>query len=154
MVTHLIFINSFFEVELFFDDSQMHLKQKKTFHNLVWSWGCYPFSVSWIRIAWQSRSLSRFEIRFFFFLHTKVKEPSLPYYLPIAGGRIFGFIRFTEILVLWEMQTASFWIWTRVANSPYYEGNRYVTSTSNVLASFLICFTIIFIFYHFGLCSQ
>ena len=34
---------------------------------------------------------------------TKAEEPSLSYYLPIAGGRIFGFIPFQKVLVLCEM---------------------------------------------------
>ena len=46
---------------------------------------------------------------------TKAEEPSLPYYLPIAGGRIFGFIPFPRVLVLCEMQSVSSRIWTRVA---------------------------------------
>ena len=33
---------------------------------------------------------------------TKAKEASLPYYLPIAGGRIIGFITFLRVLVLSE----------------------------------------------------
>ena len=37
---------------------------------------------------------------------TKSKEPILPYYLPIAGGRIIGFIPFSKVLVLWEIQSA------------------------------------------------
>ena len=45
--------------------------------------------------------------------HTKAKEPSLPLNLPIAGGRIIGFIPFPRLLVLCEMQTDSPWIWTR-----------------------------------------
>ena len=32
----------------------------------------------------------------------KAEEPSLPYYLPIAGGRIIGFIPFPRVLVLCE----------------------------------------------------
>ena len=39
---------------------------------------------------------------------TKAEEPSLPYYLPIAGGGIFGFIPFPRVLVLCEMQSVSF----------------------------------------------
>ena len=31
---------------------------------------------------------------------TKAEEPSLPYYLPIAGGRIIGFIPLPRALVL------------------------------------------------------
>ena len=46
---------------------------------------------------------------------TKAEEPSLSYYLPIAGGRIIGFIPFPRVLVLCEMQSASSRIWTRVA---------------------------------------
>ena len=37
---------------------------------------------------------------------TKAEEPSLPYYLPIAVGRIFGFIPFPRVLVLCEMKSA------------------------------------------------
>ena len=36
---------------------------------------------------------------------TKAEEPSLPNYLPIAGGRIIGFIPFPRVLVLCEMQS-------------------------------------------------
>ena len=59
------------------------------------------------------RSLTGFNSEFFFL--TKAEEPSLPYYLPIAGGRIIGFIPFTRVLVLCEMQSVSSQIWTRVA---------------------------------------
>ena len=38
---------------------------------------------------------------------TKAEEHSLPYYLPIAGGRIIGFILFPRVLVLREMQSVS-----------------------------------------------
>ena len=38
---------------------------------------------------------------------TKAEEPSLPYHLPIAGGRIIGFIPFPRVLVLCEMQSVS-----------------------------------------------
>ena len=48
---------------------------------------------------------------------TKAEEPSLPYYLPVAGGRIIGFIPFPMVLVLCEMQSVSSRIWTRVAVS-------------------------------------
>ena len=62
---------------------------------------------------------------------TKAKEPSLPYYLPIAGGRIIGFIPFPRVLVLCEMQSVSSRIWTRVAVSNSYDDNHYTTSTSH-----------------------
>ena len=36
---------------------------------------------------------------------TKAEEQSLPYYLPIAGGRIIGFIPLPRVSVLFEMQS-------------------------------------------------
>ena len=51
---------------------------------------------------------------------TKAEEPSLPYYLPIAGGRIIGFIPFPRVLVLCEMQSVSSRIWIRVADDNHY----------------------------------
>ena len=56
---------------------------------------------------------------------TKAEERSLPYYLPIAGGRIIGFIPFPRVLVLCEMQSVSSRIWTRVAVSIFYDDNHY-----------------------------
>ena len=38
---------------------------------------------------------------------TKAEEPSLSYYLPIAGGIIIGFIPFPRVLVQCEMQSVS-----------------------------------------------
>ena len=58
------------------------------------------------------------------------EEPSLPYYLPITGGRIFGFIPFPRVLVLCEMQSVSTRIWTRVTVSISYDDNHYTTGTS------------------------
>ena len=43
--------------------------------------------------------------------------PSISYYLPIAGGRIIGFIPFPKVLVLCEMQSFSSRIWIRIAVS-------------------------------------
>ena len=63
---------------------------------------------------------------------TKAEEPSLPYYLPIAGGRIIGFIPFPSVLVLCEMQSVSSRIWTRVAVSISYVDNHYTTGTCKV----------------------
>ena len=56
---------------------------------------------------------------------TKAEEPSRPYYLPIAGGRIIGFIPFPRVLVLCEMQSVSSRIWTRVAMSISCDDNHY-----------------------------
>ena len=61
---------------------------------------------------------------------TKAEEPSLSYYLPIAGGRIIGFIPFPRGLVLCEMQSVSSRIWTRVAVFISYVDNNYTTGTS------------------------
>ena len=49
----------------------------------------------------------------------KTEEPSLPYYLPIAG-----FILFPRVLMLCEMQSATSRIWTHVAltNVSLYSG--------------------------------
>ena len=60
----------------------------------------------------------------------KAEEPSLPYYLAIAGGRIIGFIPFPRVLVLCEMQSVSYRIWTRVTVSMSYDNNHYTTGTS------------------------
>ena len=58
---------------------------------------------------------------------TKAEEPSLPYYLPIPGGRIIGFIPFPRVLVLCEMQSVLSRIWARVAMSISYNDNHYTT---------------------------
>ena len=58
---------------------------------------------------------------------TKAEEPSLSYYLPIAGWRIIGFIPFPRVLVLCEMQLAWSRTWTRVAVSISYDDNHYTT---------------------------
>ena len=56
----------------------------------------------------------------------------MPYYLPIAGGRIIGFIPFPRVLVLCEMKSVLSRIWTRVAVSISYDDNHYTTSTSKM----------------------
>ena len=60
---------------------------------------------------------------------TKAEEPRLSYYLPIAGGRIIGFIPFPRVLVLCEMQSVRSRIWTRVAVSISCDDNHYTTGT-------------------------
>ena len=57
------------------------------------------------------------------------QRASLPYYLPIAGGRIIGFIPFPRVLALCEMQTPSPRVWTRITNSISYNDNHYITNT-------------------------
>ena len=69
---------------------------------------------------------------------TKAEEPSLSYYLPIAGGRIIGFIPFPiwycnqskRWKVLCEMQFVSYRIWTCVAVFISYDDDHYTTGTS------------------------
>ena len=76
------------------------------------------------------RSLTGFNSEFSFSYTsclTKAEEPSLSYYLPIAGGRIIGFIPFPRVLVLCEMQSVSSRIWTRVAVFISYDDNNYTT---------------------------
>ena len=54
------------------------------------------------------RSLTGLNSEFSFSLTsclTTAEEPSLSYYLPIAGGSIIGFIPFPRVLVLCEMQS-------------------------------------------------
>ena len=60
---------------------------------------------------------------------TKAEEPSLPFYLLIAGGGIIGFIPFPRVLVLCEMQSVSSRIWTCIAVSISYDNNHYTTGT-------------------------
>ena len=82
-------------------------------------------------------SLTGFNSEFSFSLtscFTKAEEPSLPYYLPIAGGRIIGFISFPWVLVLCEMQSGLSRIWTLVAVSISYDDNHYTTDTFSVLS--------------------
>ena len=75
-----------------------------------------------------NRSLTGFNSEFSFSF--KAEEPSLSYYLPIAGGRIIGFIPFPRVLVLCEMQSFSSKIWTRVAVSISCDDNNYTTGTT------------------------
>ena len=51
--------------------------------------------------------------------------------LPIAGGRIIGFIPFPRVLVQCEMQLVSSRIWTRVAVSISYDDNHYLYISSH-----------------------
>ena len=61
---------------------------------------------------------------------TKAEEPSLPYYLSIAGWRLIGFIPFPRVLALCEMQSVTSRIWTHVTVSISYDDNYYTTGFS------------------------
>ena len=69
------------------------------------------------------------------------EEPSLPYYLPIAEGRIIRFIPFPRVLVQWEMWSVLSRIWTRVVVSISYDDNHYTTGRSNdeLISSVILC---------------
>ena len=56
---------------------------------------------------------------------SKIKERSLPYYIPIAEERTNELMPFSEVLVLCEIQTTSSRIWTWIANSISYDDNNY-----------------------------
>ena len=63
---------------------------------------------------------------------TKAEEPSLLYYLPIAGGKTIGFIPFPRVLVLCEMQSVSSRIWTCVTVSISFEDNHSLRALPNI----------------------
>ena len=56
---------------------------------------------------------------------------------PITGERIVGFILFSRIFSLYEMQTALSKIWTLVAVSIFYNGSHYTMNASIVLYQYL-----------------
>ena len=62
---------------------------------------------------------------------TKAEEISLSYYLPVVGGRIIGFIPFPRVLVLYEMQSVSSRVWTRVTVSISFDDSHYTMGTSS-----------------------
>ena len=78
---------------------------------------------------------------------TKAEEPSLPNYLPIAGGRIIGFIPFPRGLVLREKQSISSRIWIRVVVFISYDDNHYTTGTSWFI--FFVCYIYILLLFFF-----
>ena len=106
------------------------LLPKYTIYKYIYIHVCQPLRSGRI---WHKVNLSGLNSEFFFSKTsclTKAEEPSLPYYLPIAGGRIIGFIPFPRVLVRCEMQSVSFRIWTRVAVSISYDDNHYTTESN------------------------
>ena len=79
---------------------------------------------------------------FYFFQTTKVKEYMMPYYLPIAGAKIIGFILFPRIWELYEIQTVSFKIWNRFTLSVSLDDNPYLTSIFTGDKKYLIMFVL------------
>ena len=108
------------------------------FHSIVFQWWITRECLSYLpnpsaRAGYDTRSifkrcLTGLNSEFSFYKTsclTKAEEPNLSYYLPIAGGRIIGFIPFPRVLVLCEMQSVSSRIWTRIVEFNSYDDNHY-----------------------------
>ena len=70
------------------------------------------------------QSKSGLNSEFSFYLtgcHTEVKEPNLPYYLPLVRGGIVGLIIFPRLFTLCEMWIALLRNWTRISVSISYK---------------------------------
>ena len=62
----------------------------------------------WHKVNFFKRGLTGLNSEFSFSktsCRPKAEEPCLPYYYPITGGRIIGFIPFPRVLMLCEMQS-------------------------------------------------
>ena len=77
--------------------------------------------------------------------YTKGKDPSLPYFLHINQRRIVGFIPFPKELALYELQTASSRIWTRVVMSIFYDNNHYAMGMCVYIYIYIYIYTQAFI---------
>ena len=73
----------------------------------IYSATFYSYSMLWVGVAWLRPSLSRsttsLNSNFYFYYtdcHTRVEDPSLPYYLPIAGRRIIACISFLRVFIV------------------------------------------------------
>ena len=115
---------------------------KDLFYNLVWSWGHNACNVLGRNSLAEPISFQfGFNSDLFFFMtgwHNNVKEHCLPYYLLIAWKRIVRFIPFPRLLVLHEIQTALFRIWTQVVELTYSVYNNHATNISINLYTYLI----------------
>ena len=80
---------------------------------------------------------NKFKFRVFLFsetsCHTKIKEPSLPYYLLKIGGGIVECILFPRVLVQCEMQIALIRFWTCFAVLICHNDNHYITETYRLI---------------------
>ena len=97
-----------FETDIFLSYNWLYVFTQPLRHKQDVSKGQF---LSGIQFVWIQFSLSLTSC------HTTVKEPSLSYYLLMAGRRIIGFIPFPKVLVLSERQTVSSRIWTWIAMS-------------------------------------
>ena len=74
-----------------------------------------------------------------------VKEPTLPNYLPMTGGRIVELVLFPYFSRC-DMQTAQFKVWTQLAVSVSFNHNHY--SRSCLIYKLLNTVSFIIFFYH------
>ena len=108
-----------------------------TLGSFSWSYFTKPLRSGriWTQGQFLKRSLRGFEFQSFpsprTSCLTKAEKPSLSFYLPIAGGRIIGFIPFPRVLVLCEMQSVSSRIWTRITVSISCDDNHDTTGTGS-----------------------
>ena len=102
-----------------------------------------PLHRIWHKVNFYAE-FNRFEFRVFLLLvaSPRLKNLVCPTILPIAGGRIIGFIPFPMVLVLCEMQSVSSRIWTRVAVFISYDDNHYTTGTSHFIL-FIVYFILL-----------
>ena len=77
--------------------------------------------------------------------HTKFKGSILPWYLPMTWGWTVGFISFLRVLAIYEMQTSSSAIWTRVPESIFHEDNHNTTDTHTCLHTYTYTYIYIYI---------
>ena len=123
---------------LFKAKSSLYIYFKYIWFSWVGFYGISIFTNSSARAGYDTRSVFKAEFNslnseFSFSLTsclTTAEEPSLPYYLPIAGVIIIGFISFPRVLVQCEMQSVLSRIWTRIAVSISHDDNHYTTGTS------------------------
>ena len=76
----------------------------------------------------------------------RLKSSVCPTILPIAGGRIIGFILFPWLLALYEMLTDLSRIWTCVFISISYNSIHYTINGSSIYLSIYIIYIYIYIF--------
>ena len=102
-----------------------------------------PLRTSWIGQSISRGSVTGLNSEFSFSLTdclSKAREPILPYYLPIAGGRIIVLITFPRVLVPCEMQSASPRIWTRIGMSiSSNENHVYIWVCTHMFACMCVC---------------
>ena len=83
---------------------------------------------------------------------TKAEEPSLPYHLLIAWGRMIRSIPFLRVLVLCEMQSVLSRIWTRFAVSISYDDNHYTTDTFSYIWLYICMCVWMYVYFWLALC--